>query len=126
MSKSVEKPGAGDSANGEKVYRMSDVLKKYRGGYKKVQRARGVSLNNGDPIAKLLEPINPEEMPRVAEVALGLEEGELLEKYGHLNNGQIRMNCGNRIRNAVKRGDLNADALKAAIKACKPVMKKEA
>ena len=49
-----------------------------------------------------------------AERLLGLESGELATKYAHLNPGQKRMNAGNRIRAAIKRGDATIDDLKKA------------
>ena len=98
------------------VRSMSETLQKYRGAYKASHSASGrASLNVGDLIAKLLEGQTPDRVVAIAERALGLKKGELWAKYEGLNPGQQRMNAGNRIRAAFKRGDLDEKALKAAI-----------
>ena len=106
-----------------KPYRMSDVLKQYRGGYKKVNRPSGKSLNCGDTLAAVLVSCDPLEVARVGDIVLDLEPGELADQYGHLNEGQIRMNSGNRIRNAMKRGEVTMVAVKAAVQSIKPTIK---
>lgn len=97
--------------------RMSRQLKSYRDGY---QPTLGVanrgSLDNGDSVATMLRTLTPAQVAAVAETALDLGKGTLVERYSQLNPGQVRMNSGNRIRAAVKRGDLTVAAVKAAIK----------
>jgi hypothetical protein len=95
---------------------MSKTLEKYRVAYEPSISASGrKSLNNGDDLAHFLSGMDPLNVITLAEVALGLEHGTLLDKYRHLNRGQQRMNAGNRIRAAIKRGDITyKDVEKAA------------
>ena len=89
---------------------MSKILQKYAPGYQPTVAVSGrKSLNNGDTIADLLAGMDPDQIIWAAERILGLEAGELAEKYDGLNRGQKRMNAGNRIRAAIKRGDLTMD-----------------
>jgi hypothetical protein len=111
-TKTKTKPEAAKTKNA-----MSNHLRKYRANY---QPTLGVanrgSLDNGDEVATALRTLEPKQVAAIAELALGLKKGELVKKYGHLNPGQVRMNSGNKIRNAVKRGDLSVAQVKAAIK----------
>lgn len=94
---------------------MANTLAKYRVGYVVSVTADGrKSLNNGDELAELLEGLDHMQVARVAELALDLEIGFLATKYAKLNNGQIRMNSGNRIRAALKSGKIYIDAVHAA------------
>ena len=91
---------------------MSSTLQKYRVGYVPTTAYSGrASLNNGDPIAEHLAGMSPLEVMQEAERLLGLDNGELVARYENLNPGQQRMNAGNRIRAAIKRGDLTVDQL---------------
>lgn len=55
--------------------------------------------DNGDPVARMLRDAHTlDEVYAVAAKYLGVKERELRDKYGHLNPGQQRMNCGNRMR----------------------------
>ena len=95
---------------------MSETLQRYRGKYKATTSSNGrSSLSIGDVVAVLLEGQSPSQVVAVAERALGMKPGTLWAKYEKLNPGQQRMNAGNRIRAAVKRGELNEKQLKAAI-----------
>ena len=81
------------------------ALKKAKEHYVVVAKANGSkSINNGDAIATLLLNLTLDEVAfladEVKEVAIGTHKA----KYSHLNNGQIRMNCGNVVRGAIKRG----------------------
>jgi hypothetical protein len=101
---------------------MSATLKKHRAGYKATKSASGnKSLDNGDPIATKLRGLAPEQVVALAQAILVPAEGEtipdLSAKYAHLNPGQRRMNAGNLIRNANKRGELSKTAIAAGIKA---------
>lgn len=97
--------------------RMTRQLTSYRSNY---QPTLGVgnrgSLDNGDSVATALRTLTPAQVAAVAETLLDLGKGFLTERYSNLNPGQLRMNSGNRIRAAVKRGDLTVAAVKAAIK----------
>ena len=89
---------------------MADTLRKARERYVKVKSAAGKnSMDNGDLVAKLLRDHGPAEVVALAERLLGLDCGELAEKYALLNPGQKRMNAGNRIRGAIKRGEITED-----------------
>lgn len=88
-------------------YSMAKHIRKYRERYVRVKSyTGGSSMNNGDPVAKLFEGRSPLECMQLAEQVLELADGELVAKYEHLNPGQQRMNAGNRIRGAIKRGEL--------------------
>lgn len=96
--------------------RMAETLKKYAVTYEpSISYSGRKSLNTGDDLAHLLAGMSPRDVITVAERALGLEPDELWEKYQSLNPGQQRMNAGNRIRSAIKRGDITEDQVKAAI-----------
>ena len=88
--------------------RMKDQMAAYRNGYMEAVSASGnKSLHNGDDTATTLAGMEPQRVVELAERVLGLEAGELWTKYQNLNKGQQRMNAGNRIRNAIRRGDIN-------------------
>lgn len=67
------------------------------------------SVSNGDAVAHALKGLQPDSVLALAEELLELETGFLVQKYAHLNRGQRRMNGGNRIRAALKRGALVID-----------------
>lgn len=94
---------------------MASTLAKYREmpeHYKPTVAYSGrKSLSIGDTVAQFLDGMSPAEVLEAAERILGLEGGELVAKYAHLNLGQQRMNGGNRLRAALKRGDIKADDL---------------
>jgi len=94
---------------------MAGTLNAYRGNYEPSLSACGrKSLNCGDDLAGLLAGLEPEQVIKLAELALDLEVGTLQAKYEALNPGQKRMNAGNRIRAAIKRGDLDVATIKTA------------
>lgn len=92
----------------DNVRTMSRTLSAHKPRY----RVEGVGgrLNNGDDLAAFLLALDPFETARLATRVLDLDTplwvGDGTGKYDHLNNGQIRMNSGNRIRAALKRGDI--------------------
>lgn len=102
---------------------MSGQLRKYRveKGYVSRKCYSGKkSADNGDEVADFLNGFTPLQVAQIAQKAINTaaqsddECPDLLEKYGHLNPGQIRMNSGNRIRAAMKRGDVTLSDVKAA------------
>ena len=96
------------------VYKMVNQLAKFRANYKPYQRPSGsISLDNADNIATLLRPLEPMRVKRIAETLLDVD----LSRYNDLNNGQIRMNSGNRLRGAFKRGEFTLKELKSTINA---------
>ncbi len=91
---------------------MSATLRRYRGNYQDcVSSTNRPSLHNGDEVAKFLEGRDPLVVMAAAERILGLADGFLTERYASLNPGQQRMNAGNRLRAAIKRGDLAVSQL---------------
>ena len=99
---------------------MSETLLRYRAKYQPTICYSGrKSLNNGDAVAEFLAGLSPTETLRHAERLLDLDDGELTRRYvtdrpdgkSPLNEGQQRMNGGNMIRAAIKRGDITADEL---------------
>ena len=102
----AETPNNGETA---KVYRMREHLAKYKPRYTTITSATGnSSLCNGDALAQRLAGKTPNEVLAMAERLLGVE---LKAKYESLNPGQVRMNCGNRLRSAVKKGTLTIDQI---------------
>ena len=100
------------------VRSAAETLKKYRVNYVHTDGYSGLSINNGDSIADQLKMCEPQRVVRIAEAVLpGVKAGELAKRYAALNPGMQRMNCGNRIRSAVKNGTVTATALKKAIAA---------
>jgi hypothetical protein len=112
--KTTEKTELKDEAE---VKSMSATMLKYRKKYEPSLSASGrKSLNTGDEIAHLLAGLEPRLVIAAAERLLSLKTNELWDKYSGLNVGQQRMNAGNRIRGAVKRGDVTVKDVKKAIK----------
>ena len=88
---------------------MADQLKQRRAGYLPTTAYSGKpSLNNGDEVALLLAGLTPQEVCTLAERICLLPAGELWTRYENLNVGQQRMNAGNRVRGAIKRGEVAA------------------
>jgi hypothetical protein len=84
------------------VYKMQDHLRKYKARYVKITSPTGnTSLTNFDDVAKALCTKAPEEVVKLASKLLGLD---LATRYEKLNPGQRRMNCGNLIRGAIRKG----------------------
>lgn len=91
---------------------MSATMQKYRESYVPTTAYSGrKSLSNGDVVADFLAGMEPNEVLRHAEQILGLEVGELVARYAHLNPGAQRMNGGNLLRGALKRKDITAEDL---------------
>lgn len=90
----------------EATSKMAGTLAKYRTRYVPTVAASGKkSLHTGDAVSMALEYREWDEVTRICAELLGLDYSELLMKYAHLNKGARRMNCGNRIRAAFKKGD---------------------
>ncbi len=108
----MEQDELDDEDEEEASRNMSRTLDRYRalGHYQPSIGPNGSkSESNHDVVANWLEGREPAEVMMLAEQLLGLDRGFLMEKYGHLNRGQQRMNSGNRIRAALKRGELVVD-----------------
>jgi hypothetical protein len=87
---------------------MASTLRKHRVGYAVTKSYSGKpSLDNGGDLAVFLRGKTPQEVMELAERVLqGVNTGDLAKKYGKLNAGQKRMNAGNLLRNAMKRGEI--------------------
>lgn len=90
---------------------MSAQLKSAKVDYVKTARPQGTaSADNGDRIARALRPLQPNEVAALADKVCETETGYHLNRYQERNQGQVRMNSGNRIRNAYRnatsRGDM--------------------
>lgn len=86
--------------------RMAQTLARYRARYPKAVKPNGKSTQDlNDQIAQLLRPLDPVEVCNIADRIFNVPTGTHALKYAHLNNGQQRMNSGNRIRAAFKKAD---------------------
>ena len=93
---------------------MAATLNKYKDTYRPVVLASGTkSMNNGDGIATALELCDPKMTAALADAVKGEPVGTHAKKYENLNNGQIRMNSGNRIRAAYKKAISEGDVAEA-------------
>ena len=110
---------AHNPAEGRSLHRnMGATLERYRAGYVATTSASGrPSLHNGDDLATLLSGLSPNDVARAAMAAVPECPQDLIERYSRLNPGQIRMNSGNRIRAAIKKGLLTVDEVANAIAA---------
>ena len=96
------------------------TLRKYRSKYVHTDGYAGLSINNGDDVADTLKMCEPDRVVRIAEKVLpNVKSGDLAKRYAKLNPGMRRMNCGNRIRAALKKGAITKTALKRAITSTK-------
>jgi len=108
----VENADQAETPDEAETKNMSKTMNKYREGYEpSISASSRKSLNCGDEVAHMLAGLDPITVVQVAEAVLGFEGGELVAKYANLNHGQQRMNAGNRIRSAVKRGDITVKDL---------------
>ena len=90
-----------------KKRRMADQLAAAKARYAE----NGDPNSNGDDVAQMLKAMSLEKTMALADVICGETEGFHARKYANLNNGQKRMNSGNKIRNAIKKGANVKEAL---------------
>lgn len=84
--------------------KMAEALRKARAHYTKDKRPDGsATAHCGDAIAKELRDLEPKDVADLADKVLQQPAGFHYGKYQSLNNGQIRMNSGNRIRSYWKK-----------------------
>lgn len=101
-------------ADPDTASRMAEALRKARAHYEKTRRPEGTaSADCGDQIAKELRDYEPQDVANMADRVLQVPAGTHFAKYQNLNNGQIRMNSGNRIRGYWKK--INDDQNEAEI-----------
>jgi len=106
----------GDRAGALFARKQSRVLRKYRDGYADTTSHSGhKSKNNGDDVAIALAGLAAADVMTIADQLLGWDAGTLATKYEKLNEGQKRMNSGNRIRNGFKKGIWTIDQIAALI-----------
>ena len=106
---------------------MANTIKKFAANYKKTVTPCGkTSINNGDLVAVLLAPLDYEDVMILANEFCELGVDFCQTKYSLLNNGQKRMNSGNRIRARVKKSPDTFQILQELSKAFLPVVEAEA
>ena len=117
MQDEVDRQDAEDESDDEEVKEtMSSHLEKYRKEYvDSISSSGKKSKISGDEISLAMVGLTPEEVMASAEAILGLKPDELLNRYLHLNPGQKRMNAGNGIRAALKRGDITMDEIEKGL-----------
>lgn len=86
------------------VLTMSKKLRKYAVNYTKATKGVNRTKHCGDGIAQILNDKveNVAHLYKATSKLTGVPEADLKSRYGHLNQGQQRMNLGNRIRAAFK------------------------
>ena len=97
---------------------LARQIRKYRGGYTPGTNASGSkTLHCGDVLAQLLLSLEPLQVAWVADALLEQPTGWHEARYSALNPGQVRMNCGNKLRAAYKKGTFDLDGFEAACRA---------
>jgi len=91
--------------------KMSDSLNSARISYVKIKVGGRRTLICGDAVSMAMKELDCDEALSVAAGLLSINREELVVKYEHLNNGQIKMAANNLLRNAIKRGDLQESIL---------------
>jgi hypothetical protein len=93
------------------------TLKQYRVGYRVSVTGTG-RKSQASPLSAVATEWEGNDHGRVAQWAsllLGVPEMTHYEKYMHLNNGQMRMNCGNLINARVKKGEITIEEMRAVM-----------
>ena len=110
----IEVVGHDDSEDDS--YSMAHHLQQYREAYTTVTNASGKkSKICNDELSQMLASSTPDFVIAIAEHVL--DRDDIADKYAGLNEGQRRMNAGNLIRNAMKRGDIDISDVKDSAKA---------
>ena len=108
-----ENPAEEEEPEEEEGSKMAETIRKYREDYiKTVSYSGNNSLDNGDEVAEVLRGMSPNETCALADKVFQQEPMHHWERWQHLNAGSRRMNAGNRIRGAVKRGEVTAQELR--------------
>lgn len=96
--------------------KMAEALAQARRGYVKTLSYAGtMSADNNDPVAEALRGLNPAQVCAVADAVAGAKKGTHIARYGNLNVGQQRMNAGNVVRAAHKKGKVTDAELTAIV-----------
>ena len=103
---------AGNTDDEPKALPKMHALREARKHYVTTTVGSKASVNCGDELAAKLAPLDH---AQVAAIASTFADEDLLARYAHLNHGQIRMNCGNRLRAMVKRGDVTLNDVQLEI-----------
>lgn len=92
---------------------QAETLKEYRKGYRVSVTGNGrkSQASNLSAVALHWEGNDHGKVAQWAALLLGEATLEFYNKYSHLNNGQMRMNSGNRVNAAVKRGEITVAQL---------------
>ncbi|HCG9599646.1 TPA: hypothetical protein NJ755_003751 [Vibrio parahaemolyticus] len=102
----------------EELVEDSDQNPKSMSGAFQSRRAKYKETDGcGDELQLFLKGFAPSDVIAIAEHLLGLSSGELSKRYEHLNNGQKRMNAGNRIRSLVKKEEKTIDDVRRSAEA---------
>lgn len=89
---------------------MAEALRKARVRYTKTRRPSGaMSADCADALARELREIEPADAMTLCDKVMQEPIGTAEAKYANLNNGQKRMNSGNRIRAALKKAQAAQD-----------------
>jgi len=127
-----------ESEDGEDTHGDTHLVFRKRDLYEHATGARTKILDNADPVAEFMRdfPIHKDEdngslldlfdiaacilgKTGVTEIGKGAKKldnitpSTLTNRYGHLNNGMVRMNLGNLMRGAIKQSEMDADTLLA-------------
>jgi hypothetical protein len=98
-------------------YNMGNHIARYRERYSRSVAASGAkSLNNGDDLAGYLEMKTAKEVCSLADEFTPIKGGQThYARYERLNEGQRRMNSGNKLRAAIKQGkiEVTEDGIRA-------------
>lgn len=97
---------------------QSAQLRKYRASYQAYQQKSGeISLDNGDDVASLLRGCSVEDVMALADKVKAYPDGWHQQRYAKVNKGSKRMNAGNVIRGAHRRGEETVTSLKRHLRA---------
>lgn len=98
---------------------QAETLKEYRKGYRVSVTGNGRKSQASvlSAVAMYWEGNDHGKVAQWAAILLNEETLAFYNKYSHLNNGQMRMNSGNRVNAAVKRGEISTTELEAVMEA---------